>query len=207
MWSSLSAFLNVIQAYTQTPEAKEDKIEEFWNSFQDLLETTPKYVLLFREDFKVRVRKVFIDQNVMGEKGIGKDQCIHWVLLSLTLHTIYLNIKKYIWNFLDWLLTNQIDCVIEWKFEKPMFSRVTDVWSNGNVNSNCHLPRISLVLCIYHFILSHLISDHKKRCEMKMKKCLINSWNVREKSSKWSVATIECEFIDVEKGSISRKTY
>lgn len=31
MWSSLSAFLNVIQAYTQTPEAKEDKIEEFWN--------------------------------------------------------------------------------------------------------------------------------------------------------------------------------
>ena len=116
------------------------------------------YVLLFREDFKVRVRKVFIDQNVMGEKGIGKDQCIHWVLLSLTLHTIYLNIKKYIWNFLDWLLTNQIDCVIEWKFEKPMFSKVTDIWSNGNVNSNCHFPRISLVLCIYHFILSHLIS-------------------------------------------------
>lgn len=141
----------------------------------------------------------------MGEKGIGKDQRIHWVLLSLTLHTIYLNIKKYIWNFLDWLLTNQIDCVIEWKFEKPMFSRVTDVWSNGNVNSNCHFPRISLVLCIYHFILSHLISDHKKRCEMKMKKCLINSWNVREKSSKWSVATVECEFIDVERVAFQGK--
>ena len=28
MWSSFSVFLKVIQTYTQTPEAKENKIEE-----------------------------------------------------------------------------------------------------------------------------------------------------------------------------------
>ena len=54
------------------------------------------YVSLFKEGFRVKVGNVFIDQSVMGEKGIGKDQCILWVLLSLTLHTIYLNIKKII---------------------------------------------------------------------------------------------------------------
>lgn len=129
------------------------------------------YVPLFKEGFRVKVGKVFIDQSVMGEKGIGKDQCIHWVLLSLTLHTIYLNIKKYIWTFLDWLLTNQIDCIIEWKFKKPMFSSVTDIWPNGNVNLYCQFSffKISIELCIYHFILSHLIFVWSQKRSVKWK--------------------------------------
>ena len=120
----------------------------------------------------------------MGEKGIGKDQCIHWVLLSLTFHTIYLNIKKYIWTFLDWLLTNQIDCIIEWKFKKPMFSSVADIWSNGNVNLYCQFSfsRISIELCIYHFILSHLISVWSQKRSVKWK--LGSIWQIAEMSGR-----------------------
>lgn len=70
-------------------------------------------MLLFREDFRVKLGKGFIDQNVMGEKGIGKDQYSDQVLLNLTLHTTYLNIKRYTWSFSEWPLTNQIDYIIE----------------------------------------------------------------------------------------------
>lgn len=81
-------------------------MKPYWNNSKN-------YVLFFREDFRINVGKVFIDWNVMEKKGIGNDQCSHWVLLSWTLRTIYLSIKKYIQSFLDWLLSNQIDCTIE----------------------------------------------------------------------------------------------